>query len=271
MNKKLIAVDVDGTLVNSQKIITEKTKLCLKKAIKEGHKLIIVSGRQTEGLFELADELDLGASGGLLSAYNGGMIYDYGKKKVLVEHKLDKKLAEEILSFSKNLKLELMIPYGPYIITDKKDNPYAEREAKILNVKATVREDIYDKLDFSPNKILFAQDEDKIDGEVKKLKEKFGESTEQVKSARFYYELMPKGLSKGQSLLEAAEILKIPREDILAFGDEMNDLSMIEAAGTSVAMGNAIKLVKEKADFVTLSNDEDGIAYYLENYLLNKN
>ena len=81
---------------------------------------------------------------------------------------------------------------------------------------------------------------------------------------------MPKGIGKGESLLEIAKYYDIPIEDTIAFGDEENDLTMIEAAGIGVAMGNAIDLVKEAADYITLSNDEDGIADYLEKFVLKR-
>ena len=76
------------------------------------------------------------------------------------------------------------------------------------------------------------------------------------------------GLSKGNSLLEIAKIFNIDQKDIIAFGDEMNDETMIEAAGVGVAMGNAVSKIKEIADYVTLTNDEDGIAYYLDKFIL---
>ena len=99
---------------------------------------------------------------------------------------------------------------------------------------------------------------------------KFGDVTEQVKSSRFYYEVMPKGLSKGASIIEACKIFGIDIKDTIVFGDEMNDISMFEVAGTGVAMGNAVESIKNIADYVTKSNNEDGIAYYLENFVLNK-
>lgn len=266
--KKLIALDVDGTLVNSKKIMTDKTKDTLIRAIEMGHELMIVSGRQTAGLISLAKRLKFDRLGGLLSSFNGGMLYDFKKEKILANHPMDIRLAREILDFSKDLNLELMIPYDGYIITDKDDHPYTKRESKILEVEIKLIKDIRENLDFAPNKFLFAQDPDKIDGPIKKLREKFIEKTEQVKSARFYYEIMPKGLSKGRALVEAANLLDIPVEDTIAFGDEMNDISMIKAAGVGVAMANAVDPVKSVADYITKSNDEDGIAYFLEKHIL---
>ncbi|WP_311492006.1 HAD hydrolase family protein, partial [uncultured Anaerococcus sp.] len=105
---------------------------------------------------------------------------------------------------------------------------------------------------------------------ARRLFEKFGDRTAQVKSTRFFYEIMPLGLSKGSSILEACKIFGIDKEDVIVFGDEMNDMSMFEVAGTGVAMGNAVDPIKKLAAYVTKSNNEDGIAFYLENFLLNK-
>lgn len=268
--KKLIAVDVDGTLVNNKKEITPRTKKALISAIKEGHKVMIASGRATYGIRKQAEGLEFDRLGGLISAFNGGELYDYKSKKSLASHPMDLDLARDILDFSKDLDLELMIFDGKDILTDRKNNAYVIRESKIVDMEIKVIEDLRKSLDFAPIKLLFAQDPDKIDNPAKKLLEKFGDKTEQVKSSRFYYEVMPKGLSKGNAVLEACKIFGIDRKDSIVFGDEMNDMSMFEVAGTGVAMENAVDPIKEASDFVTKSNNEDGIAYYLENFVLKK-
>ena len=264
---KLIGLDVDGTLINTKKEITKRTKDSLIKAMNQGHKVAIVSGRPTAGVIDLAKDLEFETYGGLLSNFNGGMISDYKTKKILVSHTLDRDLALEIIDFTKDLDIEIMIPHMDNIYT-RKAGEYAVEEARYLGLNLVVEEDLSKILDFAPNKFLFAKDPDKIDKVAQKIYQKFGAITEQVKSSRFYYEVMPKGLSKGKSLLEIAKIFSIDPEDIIAFGDEMNDASMLEMAGTGVAMGNAVEPIKKIADYTTLSNDEDGIAYYLEKFIL---
>lgn len=264
---KLIGLDVDGTLINSRKEISERTKKVLIRAMKEGHKVVIVTGRPTPGARSLANILDFEKYGGLLSTYNGGAITDCKENKTLTSHPMDMKLAREIVAFSKDLDLEIILPYEETIYSRAKGK-YAVSEAKNVNMDLEIVENLEDIVNFCPNKILFAQDPDRIDAPIKNLKEKFGEETEQMKSARYFYEVMPKGPSKGKSLLEIAELFDIDRKDIIAFGDEMNDKSMIEMAGVGVAMGNAVEKIKEIADYITLSNDEDGIAYYLEEFVL---
>lgn len=268
--KKLIVVDVDGTLVNDDKIITPKTKNALISAIKAGHEVMIASGRSVYGLREQAKALEFDKFGGVLSAFNGGQLYDYKEGKILIDHPIERNLAKEIIDFSKILDLELMVYDGEYIITDKPDTYYVNRDSKIVNMEIKVVENLGENMDFATNKFMFAQDPDKISEPAKLLFEKFGDRTEQVRSTRFYYELMPLGLSKGTSIIEACKIFGIDRKDVIVFGDEMNDMSMFEVAGISVAMANAVDPIKKAADFVTKSNNEDGIAYYLENFVLNK-
>lgn len=268
--KKLIAVDVDGTLVNSKGQITARTREALIAATKAGHEVMIVSGRATFGLRHQAKTLAFDKYGGVLSSFNGGELFDFKEKKVLASHKMDYDLAKEILEFSKDLDLELMIFDGDKILTDRPDGYYVKRESEIIDMDIKPIKNLKNGLDFAPNKFLFAQDPDKIDKPAQKLMKKFGDVTEQVKSSRFYYEVMPKGLSKGSSIIEACKIFGIDIKDTIVFGDEMNDISMFEVAGTGVAMGNAVESIKNIADYVTKSNNEDGIAYYLENFVLNK-
>lgn len=242
--KKLIAVDVDGTLVNSNGQITARTREALIAATKAGHEVMIVSGRATFGLRHQAKTLAFDKYGGVLSSFNGGELFDFKEKKVLASHKMDYDLAKEILEFSKDLDLELMIFDGDKILTDRPDGYYVKRESEIIDMDIKPIKNLKNGLDFAPNKFLFAQDPDKIDKPARELLKKFGDVTEQVKSSRFYYEVMPKGLSKGASIIEACKIFGIDIKDTIVFGDEMNDISMFEVAGTGVAMGNAVESIK---------------------------
>ena len=263
---KLIAVDVDGTLLNSKNEISPKTKESLIRAGEAGHKVAIVSGRPTSGVRYLAKELEFEKYGGLLSNYNGGSITNFKTGEVISNHTLD--LAKEILAATKDLPLEIIIPSGDKIISDS-ENKYLDVERDLLKVETEAIEGLRENLDFGPNKIIFANDPEILEQHLEFLIDTYGQHTAQVRSQRFYYEIMPKGLSKGASLLEIAKYYGIDQENIIAFGDELNDETMIEVAGTGVAMGNAVEKIKEIADYITLSNDEDGIADYLEKFVLN--
>ncbi|MDD7044057.1 MAG: HAD hydrolase family protein, partial [Peptoniphilaceae bacterium] len=130
---KLIGLDVDGTLINTKKEITKRTKDSLIKAMNQGHKVAIVSGRPTAGVIDLAKDLEFETYGGLLSNFNGGMISDYKTKKILVSHTLDRDLALEIIDFTKDLDIEIMIPHMDNIYT-RKAGKYAVEEARYLGL-----------------------------------------------------------------------------------------------------------------------------------------
>ncbi len=264
---KLIALDVDGTLLNSNHEISQKTRRAIIKSLEEGHKVVIVSGRPTKAINHIAKELSLDKYGGLISAFNGGTIINFETGYELTNHTLDADLTKEILKESRDLDIDVLIPKNKTMISYR-DNKYLDLERKILGFDTEIREDIIESIDFNPNKLLLASDKKTLDELIPVLEKKYGKKTSLVHSQDFYYEVMPKGLSKGKSLLEIAEYYNMEQKDIIAFGDQMNDKTMIEIAGVGIAMANAIEAIKEIADYITLSNDEDGVANYLEKFVL---
>ena len=270
--KKLIAVDIDGTLLNSKREITEKTKKALIKAQELGHIVVIASGRDPFGVYPFADILEFKKYGGLLSNFNGGRITNYKTGEVIINHTLDLNLAKEILQFSeKNLDMHYIIYSDDVVLTSSEDTYTLKEICEKAFTHYRVIDDLAYSLDFAPNKIMFSHYPDLIDKESEKLKEKFFDKTAQVKSTPRFYEVMPKGIDKGKSLKEIAGFFGMTMDDVIAFGDEENDLTMIEMAGSGVVMGNGTDFMKSKADFITKSNDEDGIAYYLEKFVFNTN
>lgn len=266
--KKIIAVDIDGTLLNSKREITEKTKNTLIKAQELGHIVVIASGRDPLGVLPFADILEFEKYGGLLSNFNGGRITNYKTKEVIINHPMDINLAKEILQFAeKNLKMHYILYTDDCVVTSSEETYTLKEICDKAFTHYEVIEDLAYSLDFAPNKILFSQDPKLIDEDAKKLKDNFFEKTAQVKSTPYFYEIMPKGIDKGKSLKEIAKYFDMDMKDVIAFGDEENDLTMIEMAGVGVVMGNGTDFMKEKADFITKSNDEDGIAYYLEKFV----
>lgn len=269
--KKIIAVDIDGTLLNSKREITEKTKNTLIKAQDMGHIVVIASGRDPHGVFAFADILKFDKYNGLLSNFNGGRITNYQSKEILINHPLDFNLTCEILKFSEeNLDMNYIIYTDNGILTNSNKTYVIDEISQKAFTSYKVVPNLYETIDFSPNKIMYSQDPNLIDKDAEKLKNKFFDKTSQVKSTPYFYEIMPKGIDKGKSLVEIASYYNMDMKDVIAFGDEENDLTMIEMAGVGVVMGNGTDFMKKRADFITKSNDEDGISYYLENYLFNK-
>ncbi len=268
---KLIAVDIDGTLINSKGEITERTKNALIEAQRQGHKVVCSSGRSPKGVLGYAKELEMDKYESYISNYNGSVVTDMKTMETPINHKLSIKDTREILQFSETIDIDYFIYYDDKIYVNSMDT-YKLEEVTMKNedMEVVVIEDLSSSIDFEPNNILFAQDPTKIKEPADRIREKFGNEFSTMYSEAYFFELMPKDVTKGFALLEIASYLGISRENIYAFGDSYNDLSMIELAGNGVAMGNAVSELKDAADYITLSNEEDGIGVFVEKHILNK-
>lgn len=268
---KLIAIDIDGTLINSKGEITERTKKALIEAQRQGHKVVLSSGRSPKGVIEYAKELEMDKFESYISNYNGSVVTDMKTMEKTIDHKLSIEDTRKILQFSETIDIDYLIYYNDKIYVNSMDTYKLDDVIKKNHdMEVVVIEDLSSSIDFEPNNILFAQDPLKIKEPADSIKEKFGNDFSTMYSEPYYFELMPKDVTKGDTLLEIASYLGIKKEDIYAFGDSYNDLSMIELAGNGVAMGNGVSEIKEAADFVTLSNEEDGIGVFVEEHILNK-
>lgn len=268
--KKLIAVDVDGTLIKSNHELSERTKKTLIEAQKQGNRLVISSGRAPKGVEHLYKELEMDKYNGYICNFNGGLVTNVMNGEVVINHTLDPEKMKEMLKFSKDLDIDYVIYYNNCVYAYTLDMTYLEDILSKSFMPLIFRKNLTEDIDFVPNNILFSQVESRIKEPARKIKEKFDEYFEFVFSEPFYFEAMAKNISKGATLMELAEKIGFATEDVIAFGDQNNDHTMIELAGTGVAMGNAVQSVKEIADYVTLTNEEDGVADYVEKFVLNK-
>lgn len=263
MKYKLIALDLDGTLKNSHNEITIKTKEALIQAQELGIKVVLASGRPTPGLRHEAKELMFDKYEGYLLSFNGARVLDYKTKETLFEQTLTIEEAKKAYLRSKEYGLACMTYDEDIILTEDIDDEYVCVEAKINDITKQKVES-FDKVLKDPiYKVLLTGKPDYVASIVDEFKEPFGDSLSIYRSAPFFIEVMAQNIDKAQSLDHLVNKLGIKQEEVIAFGDGYNDLSMIEYAGTGVAMGNAVEGVKEKANIITLSNDEDGIAHTL--------
>ncbi|EOL43830.1 cof-like hydrolase [Enterococcus phoeniculicola] len=277
MTIKAIVLDIDGTLLTSEKKISEKTKQSLIHAQKKGVKVILASGRPTSGMLSLAKELLMDVYEGFLVSYNGAVAMDCLTHQPIFSKVIPNDSAKKILNHLKQFQLipmindetymyvndvynnQLQLPDGPFNIIE-----YESRGGQFLLCEV---KDLAEFVDFPLYKILIAGDPEYLQQNHLAIKEPFLDQVTAAFSAPFYFEFTMKGIDKAKALNEIAAQLSITQNEILSFGDGQNDRSIIEYAGTGIAMGNAVDELKEIADDVTLSNDEDGIAVALEKYL----
>lgn len=267
MGYKLIAMDLDGTLNNDQKVITETTKAALMAAQKRGVRLALASARPSPGLFKERDILRLQDHKGILMSYNGGRIVDAETGKVLFETSMDLEETKQVLRKLEDLPVTPILDDGvQFYVTDK--NGYkVDYECKNNNMLCSEVGNLADFLTFAPIKILMSVQPEELAEVQKQIADFLPESLTVVQTAAFYLEVIPKVINKGQGIRDICKVLGIEPAEVVSFGDAANDIPMLEAAGMGVAMGNAQEAVKQAADMVTLSNNEDGIAAALEKLL----
>ena len=267
MRYQLIAMDLDGTLNNDQKIITEKTKAALMDAQKSGIRLALASARPSPGLYKERDILRLQDHQGILMSYNGGRLVDAESGKVLFETSMDLEETREVLRQLEKLPVTPILDDGvQFYVTDK--NGYkVDYECRNNNMVCTEVPNLAEFLDFAPIKILMSVQPEELAQVQETIAGFLPESLTVVQTAAFYLEVIPKVINKGQGIRDICKVLELPTEAVIAFGDAANDIPMLREAGVGVAMGNAQEAVKAAADLVTLSNNEDGIAAALEQLL----
>lgn len=263
MRYKLIVMDMDGTLTNSQKEISSLTKQVLIEAQKLGAKIVLASGRPTAGLYREAKVLEMDQYGGYLLSFNGANVCDYPKLDVLYNKTIPMKYVLPIIHNAKALNLNIMVHQGKNVIVDDPATYKLSYEAGACNMNTKVVSDLREFVDFEPNKFLLSAPQEYLKTQFEDFKLPFGDMLSIYTSAPFYIEVVSNGIDKGSALAGIAQRLHILPEEIIAFGDEMNDMTMLQYAGHGVAMGNAVKPIKLIAKEVTKSNDEDGIAYSL--------
>lgn len=264
MSFRIISLDIDGTLTNSEKIITERTKRYLTDFQENGGRVILASGRPTAGIIPHAKALQLDRFGGYILSYNGGCAIDCGSGDILFMQKLPLEIIPGICEIIKDYPVGINTYEGNDIIAGNEINEYTRLEARINGMGIKFTEDFPSYVNFDINKCLLSGDPDVILGLEKILSEKYGEFAGIFRSEAFFLEIVPKGIDKAASIDRLLSMTGFRTEECIACGDGYNDISMLRYAGLGVAMSNAKPPVKEAADYVTLSNDEDGIAHLLK-------
>ncbi len=257
---KYIALDLDGTLLNSQNELSENTLNYLNNIQKDGKKIILCSGRSFAGIKHLADKLNIKEHGGYIIGYNGGLVSCPRRDKDLYTNNFTKNEVEELFKIIGN-HADNFVTYGPGKINCINPNDRIKRSSEIMQAEITT-----DFLVESPKVVL--QDEihiiDEIYEDVKQVVKRKYPNYNVFRSVPQLIEITPPNSDKASGLKKLIELEQLDENSLIAFGDGENDISMLEYATIGVAMENAMQCAKDVSDRVTLSNDNDGIAYMLE-------
>lgn len=260
MKYKLLVLDLDGTLTNAKKEITPRNREALIRVQQQGVKLILASGRPTFGIAPLADELRMKEFGGFILSYNGGEIIDWSTGEIVYANVLPDEVIPRLYECATRNQLPILTYDRQYIITEYPDDVYVRKEAFLNKMQIYPSKDFLKDIRLPLPKCLIVGEPHRLIPIEAELSVELQGQLSVYRSEPFFLELVPQGIDKAQSLSVLLNRLNMNREEIVAVGDGYNDLSMIQFAGLGVAMGNAQEPVKKAADYITLSNEEDGVA-----------
>lgn len=281
MSIKLIALDLDGTLLTSSKTIDEVTKNKLIEAQRLGIKIVIATGRDKGSISFVSDPLELEKGNNFVAGMNGQIIYDFENKKYYVDDVLGVEDAKKVMRLGKKMNFEVIscCGYDHYDLVSRslklKKNirrwlfgepiDYGFKKGKqrffmIHDCEYEITKDI--------NKFVLIQTESYFKKNLPKIRTQL-KDYDIYEVAHDWIEVMPRGVSKGSAITKIAQQYNISKDEMMAFGDAENDISMFDSVKYSIAMGNAMDTLKDKAYDVTDTNDQQGIAKALDKYIFN--
>lgn len=269
MKYKLLVLDVDGTLLNEAKEISKRTLAALLKVQQMGVRIVLASGRPTYGLLPLAKSLELGNYGGYLVSYNGCQIISAQNGEILFERRINPELVPYLEKKARKNNFALLTYHDDTLVTDSPENRHVQREAALNNLQI-IREDEFSAgIDFAPCKcVLVSDDEEALIDLEAYWKKRLDGTMDVFRSERYFLEVVPCGIDKANTLGALLDMLKVKRDEVMAIGDGVCDVTMIQLAGMGVAMGHSPESVKACADYVTVSNEDDGVAQAVEKAIL---
>lgn len=269
MKYKLVAIDMDGTLLNSENEISERTRLAIENARKQGTHIVIATGRILKSALHYAESLGLRNP---LIACNGAIVVDEFQKVIYEKH-IEKKNVIEIINLAQSEGVYFHFYDQSSFYSDKRVEEvlkFYNEGSKTMDIGLNIFKDtkeIIDMKDLNVYKFIFIDNnKDKLD----KLRERISK-IENINTSSSWInniEAMGHNVSKGEALRELCKILKVEPKEVIAIGDSENDLSMLKFSGLGVAMGNGDNIVKEKSNYITDSNNEDGVAKVIEKFIL---
>lgn len=269
MKYKLLVLDVDGTLLNEDREISKRTLSALLKVQQMGVRIVLASGRPTYGLMPLAKTLELGNYGGFILSYNGCQIISAQNGEIVFERRINPEMLPYLEKKARKNGFAIFTYHDDTIIANDPENEYIQSEARLNNLKIIKEEEFSIGVDFAPCKCMLVSDDEEALVALEQLwKSRLNGALEVFRSEPYFLEVVPCGIDKANSLGALLERLNLKREDVIAIGDGVCDVTMLQLAGLGVAMGHSQDSVRVCADYVTATNEEDGVAQAVEKLIL---
>lgn len=263
---KIIAMDMDGTLLNSHQNISTYTKDILLSLQKQGHAIVLASGRDLQSLVRFGDNLEIShyPQSGYI-CLNGLKIYDYRGNLLHVEDALTFAQASQLCDIAKEYYFDMILFFQDTLYIMEYGNTGIINH-HFMSSKKDIIQDIHEipkSLFHDLRKVAFIQKADYIENIIMTLQEQMKGIFQLSRVEEDWIEVNPSGIHKGHALEVYAKIKGIDMQDVIAFGNGENDIEMLKMAGKGIAMGNAFDSVKIMADDICGDYDHDGIGQYL--------
>jgi len=267
-SRKILVLDIDGTLVNSKKEITPATLEHLIKIQEQGHIVALASGRPYPGMKAYAKQLKLQEYGGYVLSFNGGKVINCKTDEVVFQKAIPNSYLKVIYQYAVDNRLGMVTYKGDEVLTGTEIDEYMEYEARLNSMIIHRVDNFLDEVDFDMTKCLLTAEPSKAEICERELKELLAPDLNVFRSEPYFIEITTKGVDKAESVDKLVNSLGMKKEDTICCGDGFNDLTMVQYGGVGVAMDNAQQIVKDNADYITASCDEDGIVQVIKEFIL---
>lgn len=270
MAYEILALDIDGTITDSRRELPEAVRQGLIDIQKAGKKIVLATGRADSGVAGLIKELEMDRYGSFVATYNGAKLRQCDTGEIISNQTFPQEMIRpvfEVVRCYSDVDMSTVTTDAMYSYYKTEPNPYTKLESGICGFPITKIEDPSLEINFPVNAFLVTADPAILVTVCEQLNMIFSSVLDIYLSDPYFLEVMPKNIDKANSLQILCDHLGLTRENVIACGDGQNDISMIRFAGLGAAMGNASDKVKDAADYVTLTNDENGVLHVIEKFM----
>ncbi|MEM7115286.1 MAG: Cof-type HAD-IIB family hydrolase [Chloroflexota bacterium] len=265
MTIKLVALDLDGTVLVDWHTVTDGVQAAVKRASAQGAKVVLATGREYPGATTFYKLLGLTTP---VVCFQGALVYDPQTDTTLVENGLTQELTEQVITLGREKGLAVYI-YGRFATYVENGSEMGNELLGGIGTPLTHVPDLEQILDFAPLKIIIIHPAEDVPALMAELRQRLDSRAVTVtRSLDVAIEMVAPVVSKGTAVAAVAAHYGIAQQETMAVGDQDNDVEMLEWAAVSVAMGNGSPLAKAAADVVAPSKHEDGVVWAIEQYVL---
>lgn len=270
MTFKMLVVDIDDTLVNSQNTISPETIAGIQAMQAAGYAFVLASGRPTASVLAIAQSLGMDHYPEFIISFNGAVLMNALTGETLFSQAILDQDIPVILDTLKSHDLSALTYDETHILIDR-ENAYTHVEEELTSIPTRYDSAFFESINTPLPKFIGVGDPQVVSELESRLQGKIGQATRMVTSKPFYLEIMHETVSKGDAITALCQHLGISLDQVIAMGDGNNDIQMLEVAGKGVAVANASPAMLAIADEVAPSNDANGVLHIINKYFLADN